>query len=77
MHHVAVSIMHHAVGICFISSSQQNSHLRIFVNRNAEFAIGQALCHVVWFVREAAIFVTSFAMPSGLDGHTGMSLMSD
>ena len=69
--------MRHVVGRCFISSSQQNSHVRIFVNRNAEYVIGQALCQVVWLVREAAIFVTSFAMPSGLDGHTGMSLMSD
>lgn len=77
MRHVVVSIMHHVVGRCFISSSQQNSYLGIFVNRNAEYAIGQALCQVVWLVREAAIFVTSFAMPSGPDGHTGMSLMSD
>lgn len=77
MRHVVVSIMHHVVGRCLIRSSQQNSYLRIFVNRNTEYAIGQALCQVVWLVREAAIFVTSFAMPSGPDGHTGMSSMSN
>jgi len=75
--HVVVSIMNHVVGRCFISSSQQNSYLGIFVNRNAEYAMGQALCQVVWLVRETAIFVTSFAMPSGPDGHTGLVVQMD
>ncbi len=59
MRHVVDIVMHHVAGGQQIITSSKNSLAGRFVNRNVRQAIDRVLNRVIWWAREAALYMTS------------------